>query len=84
VKQTRTGPGLLGLIGRTCYRAWVQFHPSHGGWIEILRASGFVIDALHELHAPPEAPDHPYYTLATADWARHWPVEEKWVAHLVH
>jgi len=61
----------------------VQFHPSHGEWIKILSASGFVIDALHELYAPPDAPDHPYYTLATASWARQWPVEEIWVAHLI-
>jgi len=61
----------------------VQFHPSHGEWIKILSASGFVVDALHELYAPPDAPDHPCYTLATASWARQWPVEEIWVAHRV-
>lgn len=27
-------------------------------------------DALPELYAPPDAPDHPYYTLANAEWAR--------------
>ena len=60
----------------------VQFHPSHGDWIKILHASGFIIDDLRELYAPPDAPDHPYYKLATAQWARRWPVEEIWVAHL--
>jgi SAM-dependent methyltransferase len=60
----------------------VQFHPSHSDWIQILRAAGFTIDALHELYAPPGAPDHPYYKLATAQWAQQWPVEEIWVAHL--
>lgn len=44
--------------------------------------SGFVIDALRELCAPPDAPDHPYYTLAAAGWAHQRPVEEIWVAHL--
>jgi hypothetical protein len=60
----------------------VEFHPSHGDWIKILHASGFIIDDLRELYAPPDAPDHPYYKLATAHWARRWPVEEIWVAHL--
>lgn len=60
----------------------VQFHPSHGEWIKILSSSGFVIDALYELYAPQDAADHPYYSLATAEWARQWPVEEIWVAHL--
>ena len=60
----------------------VEFHSSHGEWIAVLRRSGFAIDALHELYAPPDAQDHPYYGLATAHWARKWPVEEVWVAHL--
>lgn len=47
-----------------------------------MRASGFAIDDLREIYAPPDAPDHPYYQLATAEWARQWPVEEIWVAHL--
>ena len=60
----------------------VEFHPGHGEWITTLRASGFAIDDLREIYAPPDAPDHPYYRLATAEWARQWPVEEIWVAHL--
>ena len=56
----------------------IQFHPGHSDWITILRGSGFLIDALHELYAPSDAPDHPYYTLASAEWARQWPVEEIW------
>lgn len=60
----------------------VEFHPGHGEWITILRASGFTIDDLRELYAPPDAPDHPYYQLTTAEWARQWPAEEIWVAHL--
>jgi hypothetical protein len=47
-----------------------------------LRDNGFLIDALHELYAPPDAPDHPYYTLANAEWGRQWPAEEIWVTHL--
>ena len=29
----------------------VEYHPSHGEWIRILRASGFAVEALHELYA---------------------------------
>lgn len=60
----------------------VEFHPAHGEWIAILRTAGFAIDALHEVYAPEDASDHPYYQLATAAWARQWPVEEIWVTHL--
>jgi len=63
-------------------RGGIQFHCGHGEWIKILRESGFIIDALHELYAPPDAPDHPYYTLASAEWACQWPAEEIWAAHL--
>ena len=59
-----------------------EFHPGHGEWISILRAAGFAIDALHEVHAPAGAVNHPYYQLASAGWARQWPVEEIWVTHL--
>jgi hypothetical protein len=47
-----------------------------------LRASGFTVDDLREIYAPPDAVDHPYYQLATIEWARQWPIEEIWVAHL--
>jgi SAM-dependent methyltransferase len=60
----------------------VQFHPAHGTWIQILRAAGFLVEALHELYAPPDASNHPYYQLATAEWAQQWPVEEIWEARL--
>lgn len=60
----------------------VEFHPSHGEWIAILRARGFVVDEIRELCAPPDAPDHPYYQLATAEWAGQWPVEEIRTAHI--
>ena len=60
----------------------VEFHPGHGEWIRILRASGFVIEALHEIYAPAGAQSHPYYDIATAEWAARWPAEEIWVARL--
>jgi Family of unknown function (DUF6278) len=52
----------------------VQFHPSHGEWIKLLGAAGFVVDALHELYAAAGAASHSYYALAAAQWAAQWPV----------
>jgi SAM-dependent methyltransferase len=57
-----------------------EFHPGHGDWIRILRTHGFVLDALHELYAPDAGRTHDYYEIVTADWARHWPAEDLWVA----
>lgn len=58
----------------------VEFHPSHGEWVELLRKSGFVIEALRELYAPEKAVDHPFYEIVSAEWASRWPAEELWVA----
>ena len=58
----------------------IEFHPSHGDWVRLLRRSGFVIEALHELFAPPGGDDHPFYEIVSADWATRWPAEELWVA----
>ncbi len=60
----------------------VEFHPGHGEWIRILRESSFEVVALHELFGAPDAQDHEYYEIATAAWARRWPVEDLWVAEL--
>ena len=65
-------------------RGGIQFHPGDGEWIKILRDSSFIIDALHELYALPDAPDHPCYALASAEWARQWAAEELWAAHLAY
>ncbi|MGB0101267.1 MAG: class I SAM-dependent methyltransferase, partial [Nocardioides sp.] len=58
----------------------VEFHPSHGDWIRLLRSSGFAVEAMHELYAPPEADDHVFYDIVSHDWATRWPAEELWVA----
>lgn len=58
----------------------VEFHPSHGDWVRLLRASGFVVAALHELFAPEDGEDHPFYEIVTREWATRWPAEELWVA----
>ena len=60
----------------------VEFHPSHGDWVRVLRTNGFVVEALHELYAPDDAETHRYYEIVTAEWARQWPVEDLWVASL--
>jgi len=60
----------------------VEFHPGHGEWIRILRASGFVVEALHELYAPADARTHEYYDIAEPRWARQWPIEDLWTARL--
>lgn len=58
----------------------VEFHPSHGDWIRLLRRSGFAAEALHEIYAPVGATDHPFYEIVSVDWATRWPAEELWVA----
>jgi SAM-dependent methyltransferase len=60
----------------------VEFHPSHGEWIRILRTSGFIVEALHELYAPVDSKTHEYYDIATAHWAMQWPVEDLWAVRL--
>lgn len=58
----------------------IEFHPSHGVWLRLLRRSGFAVEAMHELFAPPEGRDHPFYEIVSAEWAARWPAEELWVA----
>ena len=58
----------------------IEFHPSPGDWVRLLRGAGFVVEAVHELYAPPEGGDHPFYEIVSRDWATRWPAEELWVA----
>ena len=58
----------------------VEFHPSHGDWVRLLREAGFVVEAMHEIYAPPEGDDHSFYEIVSKDWATRWPAEELWVA----
>jgi hypothetical protein len=62
----------------------IEFHPSHGEWIRVLRASRFVIEALHELYTPADGETHEYYGIATAQWASQWPAEDLWAARRTH
>jgi SAM-dependent methyltransferase len=60
----------------------IEFHPSHGEWMRVLRANGFVIEALHELYATAGARDPDYYDISSARWASQWPIDDLWVARL--
>lgn len=56
----------------------VEFHPSHGEWIALLRHSGFEIEELVEAYPSAEATTR--YPFVTLQWARSWPSEEVWKA----
>jgi SAM-dependent methyltransferase len=58
----------------------IEFHPSHGDWVRLLRESGFVVEAMREIYAPPEGGDHPFYEIVSGAWAAKWPAEELWLA----
>jgi SAM-dependent methyltransferase len=58
----------------------VNYHLSHGDWIRLLRASGFDVEDLVEIQAPPGAETHPVYDYVSAAWGRQWPAEEIWVS----
>ena len=56
----------------------VEFHPTHGEWVDHLRAAGFVLERLIETRPPPRTT--PHFGFATAQWAGRWPSEEIWIA----
>src|SRR3954451_18480957 len=58
----------------------IEFHPSHGDWVRLLREAGFVVEAMQEIYAPPGREDHPFYEIVSGAWAAKWPAEELWVA----
>lgn len=58
----------------------IEFHPSHGDWVRLLRGSGFAVEAIREIYAPPGCGDHPFYEIVSGDWSAKWPAEELWVA----
>jgi SAM-dependent methyltransferase len=58
----------------------IEFHFPPGDLVRLLRESGFELERLIELRAPPDAVDHPYYDFVPVEWARRWPAEEIWVA----
>jgi SAM-dependent methyltransferase len=58
----------------------VEFHPSHGDWLRLLRGAGFEVEAMREIYAPSGGGDHPFYEIVSGAWAAKWPAEELWVA----
>jgi SAM-dependent methyltransferase len=56
----------------------VEFHPTHGDWIRLLSATGFVVEGLIELRPPKGAKAR--YEFVDLEWARRWPSEEIWIA----
>jgi SAM-dependent methyltransferase len=59
----------------------VEFHPTHGEWIRLLRSNGFVLEDLIEVRPPAGA--KPAFEFVTLEWAQRWPSEEIWVARKV-
>jgi SAM-dependent methyltransferase len=56
----------------------VDFHLPHGEMLRVLRATGFAVEALHELQAPDGPAETPFWVARS--WARRWPCEEVWHA----
>jgi ubiquinone/menaquinone biosynthesis C-methylase UbiE len=56
----------------------IEFHLTHGSWIEILNAYGFSVERLVELRPPHGT--QPRFDFVSIEWARRWPSEEVWVA----
>ena len=81
---TATAPGAAGTgaatAADTASGRSVEFHLPHGEWIRLLRGAGFVLDELIEVRAPRQATTD--FDYVTAGWARRWPSEEVWRAHL--
>jgi SAM-dependent methyltransferase len=61
--------------------ATVEFHLTHGHWVRLLRASGFVLENLIEVRPPRGA--KPRFPFVSTQWARRWPSEEIWIARKV-
>jgi SAM-dependent methyltransferase len=56
----------------------VEFHLTHGEWVRLLRATGFIVEDLIEVRPRPRA--QPRYKFVDLQWARRWPSEEIWIA----
>ena len=60
----------------------MEFHPTHGQWVQLLRATGFLVENLLEVRPVHGAKAR--LDFASAEWARHWPSEEIWIARKVN
>jgi SAM-dependent methyltransferase len=59
----------------------VEFHPTHGEWVQLLHENGFSLVSLIEVRPPHGA--KPRLDFASVEWARQWPSEEIWIARKV-
>jgi hypothetical protein len=57
-----------------------EFVLSDGVLLGLLRETGFEVENLVEVYAPPGATRHEYYSYTDPEWARNWPAEEIWAA----
>jgi hypothetical protein len=57
----------------------VTYELTDGAWVRLLRANGFKVEALVELHPPSDATST-YEDFGPLGWARCWPAEELWRA----
>src|SRR5439155_22084844 len=55
----------------------VNFQLSYGGWIQLFRREGFVVEELIETR-PPEGTTSSYRNEIEMEWARRWPMEHIW------
>jgi len=58
----------------------VEFHLTHGDWIDRLHDSGFEVERLIDVYANDESRRHDFYGYVEPEWARKWPAEEIWTA----
>jgi SAM-dependent methyltransferase len=56
----------------------IEFHPTYGEWIRVLRSNGFDVEDLIEVQPPEGSVSR--YTFVTLEWARRWPAENIWKA----
>jgi len=59
----------------------VEFHLTHGQWVNTLRAAGFMVEDLVEVR--PRHGAKPRFPFVSVEWARRWPSEEIWVARKI-
>ena len=57
----------------------VEFHPSHGDWVRLLRAPGSSSRPCTRSTRRPTAPTTRSTRSCRRDWATRWPAEELWV-----
>lgn len=58
----------------------IEYHLGHGEWIDLLARHGFALERMVELYAPERTTADSAHGIASAAWARRWPIEEVWMA----